>query len=303
MSHAGLPLDWYQAQMGFQSSGGGKYIASRPELPNTRAFTESQLYDTYAKFVLEHGTREAKQALVAGDQVIVGLRVTTNTRANHGLGVYDDKIAVIWTETPKKPVAPVGPRLLQTTFGSAASSPAATIKHGADFTANTEPSAQYEDQGKVWKVIKSPKTGKITKVQVADKIIGPDGQPVMFRKLEGKDVRHDGRQALGELVPGTYRFHFGESETLGVVLRGTDDQVVRRDVNHDGFFTADDVWHTDQGDTVVETGYFAILIHKGSLHNTGSGGCQTLPDPEFRRFYAGLNKKQTSFYYVLVTVR
>lgn len=287
---------------------GGKPIAPPPELPDTKGLTEAQRFDTYAKFVTDHGTQQAKDALAAGEQVIVGLRISTNTRANRGQGVYDDRIVVIWTESTPAPASahivltankPTPPRIVVT-------------KHAAEFTANTEPSAQYEEPGKVWQEIKSKKTGKMTRVQVAEKIFGPDGRQVIPRldattnvqKIEGDDPRQEGRKALGELVPGVYRFHFGVSVPLkSYVLRGTTDQVVQRDVNHDGAFTASDVWHTDKGDTVVETGDFAILIHPGGIQNTWSGGCQTIPKPEFQRFLGVIKRKQNSYFYVLVTLR
>ncbi len=302
-----LPLDWYDAQSCYIAMG-GKPIAPPAELPDTKGLTEAQRFDTYAKFVKDHGTQQAKNALTAGEQVIVGLRMSTNTRANRGQGIYDDRIVVIWTESNPTPTNPH----IVLTANKSAPSRNTVIKRAVEFTANTEPSAQYEEPGKVWQEIKSKKTGKMVRAQVAEKIFGPDGRQVIPRmdaktnvqKIEGDDPRHEGRKALGELVPGTYQFHFGVSVPLrSYVLRGTTDQVVQRDVNHDGSFTPKDVWHTEKGDTVIETGDFAILIHPGGLQNTWSGGCQTIPKPEFQRFLGVIKRKQNNYFYVLVTLR
>jgi len=172
--------------------------------------------------------------------------------------------------------------------------------------AATQPSAQYEDPGAT--TITSKKNGKVITLKVPNKIIGPDGQAVIPRnKWEGNDVNHDGRQDLGRLVPGTYEFHFATGERrlkFGYEhLRGNTQQVVQRDVNHDGYFTAADVWHTPSGDTVIEVGDFAILFHRGGDDNTWSGGCQTMPAPVFAKFLSKLNRSQSSYYYVLVTLR
>ena len=114
-----------------------------------------------------------------------------------------------------------------------------------------------------------------------NKIIGPDGQDVLTKrpeKWEGNDVNHDGRKDLGRLVPGTYKFHFGEGKHAHYeYLRGDAKQVVQRDLNHDGYFTSQDVWRTDAGDTVIETGNFAILFHAADIRNTWSAACETIP--------------------------
>ena len=271
-------------------------VAVRPHLPNTMGLKEYQLYDTYANFVERYGSKEAQDALRDGKQVIVGLRIETNTRVNQGKGLYDDRLAIIWQETRHGVQHGCLPSHLQRQQ---------IVKHGVDFTANTEPSAYYEQPTTHIKQVLSKKTGKMIQVKVADKIIGPDGKEVISNrkhKWEGRDANKDGRLDLGMLVPGTYSFYQGDNFHGKAALRPLGQQTVARDINHDGLFTKDDIWHTDQGDTVIETGNFGILIHKGGPDNTWSAGCQTLPPIEHARFFRTL-KKQSNYYYVLVTLR
>ena len=275
-----------------------------PHLPETHGFTEAAIYDTYAQFVQDHGSRAAQDALAAGNQVIVGLRIEGNTRENQGRGVYRDRMAIIWKDPPPK--APNGaPVLVPTKFTTPPPKlPAGPVKHGFDFKANTQPSAQYEDHGTTTKEIKSKKTGKMIKVKVVNKILDPTGKEVTLKKLEGSDVKHEGRRALGELAPGTYTFHSMDKTFLGAKYLGSsNDQVVQRDVTHDGTFSDDDVWTTPEGATVVEKGNFAIYIHKGGVNNTWSAGCQTLPPQEHTGFFSKIRKTQKDFYYVLVTLK
>lgn len=306
MLHVGPPLDWQDAEK-LAAHLLGTANAHPQQLPNTTGFSEAQLYDTYAPYVQRHGSKAAQDALAAGEQVIVGLRITTNTRANQGRGVYDDRIAVIWQEFPKAQTplmtATHGKPVLTPVNFVTPPAPPQPVKRGMDFIANTEPSAQYEDHTET-KQIKSKKSGKMITVKVVDKILDSDGKEVKFRKVEGEDVNKDGRKDLSRLVPGTYTFHRSYSKPLhSFVLRGDDAQRVQRDVNHDGEFTAADVWHTDSGDTVIETGNFAILIHPGHATNTDSAGCQTIPLAQFRKFAAALKRTQSQFLYVLVTVK
>ena len=311
LTHHGPPLDWNDAAKLAQHMGIRQTVVG--ELPNTAGFSEPQLYDTYAKYVMEHGSKQAQDALAAGNQVIIGLRVTTNSRTNRGQGVFDDRIAVIWSETTK-PAMPNGrtPQLLPTSLGA----PSMVVKRGADFVANTEPSAQYEEATE-FRDVKGP-DGKVRRCKVATKILDPQGRDIVPRidpkthqqKIDGQDVRHEGRRALGELVPGTYQFHFGNHKFAGAeFLDSRADQRVNRDVNHDGTFTASDVWQNDKGETVIETGNFNIYIHRGGfagpggVGNTGSAGCQTIPRDDYDRFFRQLKRTQKSFYYVLVTVR
>jgi len=304
LTHVAPPLDWTDAAK-LAINMGVKQVAV-PHLPDTKGFSEAQIYDTYAKFVQDHGSKQAQDALTAGKQVIVGLRIQGNSRDNRGRGVYRDRMALIWTETPPTPSPVAGPRVVPTAFPATpvALSP---IKHGLDFTANTQPSAQYEDPGEEWKEVTSKKTGKTIRLRVVKKIVGPDGKEVISKpraKWEGTDVKHEGRKALGELVPGTYKFHTTDKIFVGAkYLTSSNDQAVYRDVNHDGTFTDADIWHTKEGDTVIENGNFGVYIHKGGENNTWSAGCQTLPPDQHKRLFANLSKKQKDYYYVLVTLK
>lgn len=288
------PIEWHYTNILCRLS---MRPALPPHLPVTKGLREDRLYDIYAEYVEKYGNQSAQAALKNGDQVIIGLRIETNTRSSHGYGLYDDRLAIIWRENSRqaKPGYGCTPGGQQTGF----------IKHGADFVANTEPSAYYEEPATHVKSIVSKKTGKLIQVKVADRIIGPDGQEVISHpqhKWEGRDVNKDGRLDLGRLVPGTYKFYKGKAFHFAAALRPTGLQTVQRDINHDGWFTHDDIWHTGQGDTIFETGDFGILFHRGGKIGTGSGGCQTLPPIEHSRFFITL-KKQNEYYYVLVTLK
>lgn len=77
----------------------------------------------YADLVNQSGDAQARADLAAGKKVVVAIRNETNTRANGGNGVYDDKMAVVWRNRD----------------GSY------SMK---EFRANTEPSAQYAYNGR-----------------------------------------------------------------------------------------------------------------------------------------------------------
>jgi len=294
ISHKPPPIEWTYTDMLCRLS---IRPAIPPLLPVTRGLREERLYEIYAEYVERYGNLSAQAALKNGDQIIVGLRIETNTRVNHGRGLYDDRLAIIWRESSKQAVLRHG-----CTSGDRQSG---FIKHGVDFNANTEPSAYYEEPGTHVKQIVSKKTGKLIPVKVADKIIGPDGQKVIShpkKKWEGCDVNKDGRLDLGKLVPGTYTFYQGDNFRGKAALRTRGQQTVERDVNHDGSFTHDDIWHTDQGNIAIDIGNFGIIIHKGGIHQTYSAGCQTLPPIEYARFFRTL-KKQHEYFYVLVTLK
>jgi spore coat assembly protein SafA len=89
-------------------------------LPRTEGMTTAQKFALYANYIERHGSAQAKADLAAGRTVILGLRVETNTRANGGQGVYDDRIVTL-----RK--LPNGQ--FQVT----------------ELRANTEPGSQYED--------------------------------------------------------------------------------------------------------------------------------------------------------------
>ncbi|HEY0078950.1 MAG TPA: LysM peptidoglycan-binding domain-containing protein [Pyrinomonadaceae bacterium] len=92
----------------------------RAGLPNTEGMTTAQKYDLYAGYIQRHGSASARQDLAAGRRVILGLRVPTSTRANNGLGAYDDRFVVLWTDRNG-------------------------TRHVSEFRGNTEPAAYYED--------------------------------------------------------------------------------------------------------------------------------------------------------------
>lgn len=90
-------------------------------MPDTSNLTEAQKFDVYADFVNQNGNDKAKTDLANGKRVILGLRQPTNTKANNGIGVYDDRIIVLWKDKDgKKQVKEIT-------------------------TANTEPASYYED--------------------------------------------------------------------------------------------------------------------------------------------------------------
>lgn len=64
-------------------------------LPRTEGLSQAQTYSLYAKYVNTYGDAQARSDLAAGKQVILGLRHDTNTHANGGRGVYDDRIVVL----------------------------------------------------------------------------------------------------------------------------------------------------------------------------------------------------------------
>jgi hypothetical protein len=260
---------------------GLKPIQDTPKLPDTTGFSEEQIYDLYAKYVELHGNADARQALADGKQVIVALRLETDVRANKGQGVYDDRMAIIWKDTETD------------------------TKHGKDFAANTEPSAQYEQREKE-KVVKTvKKDGKYVKVTVNRTVdlYDPDGNKVIFSKNDGQDVDQNKRRDMGRLAAGTYSFKNTGGKFLDAAyLHAQDGQVAQRDVNHDGRFNSADTWTgKDNASTSTHSGNFGMHIHRGGKNNTWSAGCQTLPPAEHTKFFQTL-KKQDVYYYVLVNV-
>lgn len=89
----------------------------RTGMPNTSGLNEAGKYDLYSQFFMRYGVNLA--ALEAGQRALLGLRVTTITKANGGAGVYDDRVVVAWRETNG-------------------------TKRVKEFVANTDPSARYE---------------------------------------------------------------------------------------------------------------------------------------------------------------
>jgi LysM repeat protein len=92
------------------------------QLPNTQGLSESQKHDLYAGYINQYGNSAAKADLAAGRKVVLSLRVDTNTNANQGKGLYDDRMVMVWQDKNG-------------------------VKHAKEFKANTDPSGWYEDGG------------------------------------------------------------------------------------------------------------------------------------------------------------
>jgi hypothetical protein len=82
----------------------------------TAGMSESQKYDHYRALIEENGGRFKTGS---NQRNLISLRKETNTRANGGRGVYDDRTAMLWTDAQGR-------------------------KHVREYTSNTEPSARYE---------------------------------------------------------------------------------------------------------------------------------------------------------------
>lgn len=96
---------------------GAAAAPTRPGMPVTSGMDEAHKYDLYAPYFSRYGVNVA--ALDPGQRALLGLRVTSNQRANKGRGEYNDRIVVLWRD--------------------------ASGKHAREFGATTEPSARYED--------------------------------------------------------------------------------------------------------------------------------------------------------------
>jgi len=85
-------------------------------MPNTSGMNDESKYDLYAQYFSRYGVNLA--ALVDGARVLLGLRITSSTKINGGLGAYDDRIVVAWRDS--------------------------SGKHVREFKGTTEPSGRYE---------------------------------------------------------------------------------------------------------------------------------------------------------------
>lgn len=92
------------------------------KLPNTAGMSESHKHDLYANYINQFGNATAKTDLQNGKKVALSLRVDTNTNANQGKGLYDDRMVLVWQDK-------------------------SGVKHAQEFNANTEPSGWYEPGG------------------------------------------------------------------------------------------------------------------------------------------------------------
>lgn len=102
-------------------------------MPDTKNRADAEKYDMYSQFFMRYGVNV--NALDPGARVLLGLRITSNTRTRAGAGEYNDRLVVVWRDE-----------------GGA--------KHVKEFVANTEPSSRYEDTPENRKI----RPGKITKV-------------------------------------------------------------------------------------------------------------------------------------------
>lgn len=106
-----------------QNSQSSATSSVRPTASATPPTASAGSAQAYVNQINQSGDAQAKADLAAGKKVVVALRTETNTRANGGNGVYDDKIAVV----------------------SRNKDGSYSVK---EFKGNTEPSAQYAYNGR-----------------------------------------------------------------------------------------------------------------------------------------------------------
>lgn len=68
---------------------------SGTNLPDTSKMNESQKYELYADYFKQKGVKLDTRP---EQRSILGLRVTTNSKANGNKGAYDDRMVVLWTD-------------------------------------------------------------------------------------------------------------------------------------------------------------------------------------------------------------
>lgn len=241
--------------------------------------TTEQRYDRYHAYFLANGTDVNN--LADGERAIIGLRVPTNSTVNNGTGDYNDRIVVVWSENG--------------------------VRHVEEFNANTEPSAQYDQELRGTTV---------------------NNQRIASRHNEGADADFDGDRDLGRLPTGTYEFEWTTNSNVagaaGGVLRPTAPVTLERDINHDGTFNQTDRDLMEQAVTggtarqqealrarqvqALSDGN-TIRFHPGGANNTYSAGCQTFPGGasgadwlRFRDTAMGGRGAQTQVTYVLQEV-
>lgn len=64
-------------------------------MPDTSKMNESQKYELYADYFKQKGVKLDTRP---EQRSILGLRVTTNSKANGNKGAYDDRMVVLWTD-------------------------------------------------------------------------------------------------------------------------------------------------------------------------------------------------------------
>jgi hypothetical protein len=101
-----------------------------------------------------------------------------------------------------------------------------------------------------------------------------------YQGREGEDVNRDGRKDLGRMMPGYYEYKYEKGNPRhGDVLRPTQDMIVARDTNQDGWFN----------DNQFGNARTSMLFHKGNRNDTASAGCQTMRPDDFKQFMETLN--------------
>lgn len=174
-----------------------------PSMPDTGNLSEQQKYDVYSSIVETRGTSSARDSLDAGDRVILGLRAETNTLANKGQGLYDDRLVV----------------LARDAGGSV---------HVQEFNrASTEPTAQYDANQKA--------NPDVTYRRAEGDDVTGDGVPELGRLGQGTteliETTHANPRSAGT--------SFSLRPSAAAVADGAGR--VERDSNHDGLFNGDDV--------------------------------------------------------------
>jgi hypothetical protein len=233
---------------------------SRPTIPTTTFGNARQEYDFYGSVVWRYGSAEAHTALQSGKTILVALRNSSSTLAGTGKGSYDDKIAVLYGKGTGRKVN--------------------------TFPACTEPGAQYSQRAKTLK------SGDRVDARYAD---------VAYRKSAGSDTNKDGIKDAGRLIEGTYRYYEKSGGFLGDrAFQVKAKQIVERDTDGDGLFTASDPNRLD-----TKGAGTTMYIHRGGADtvlepNTWSAGCQTIPKNHYKSFLSSVGAASASFYYVLV---
>ena len=250
------------------------------------ALTATQQYDVYASIIETRGNDAARESLRNGERVVLGLRqenstvdsatrdapgqiaadnpATTVDESRRGTGVYDDRVVVLGQRAPQ------GGQPQVWAFNQS----------------NTEPTAQYDAHAQ-GRTREEPYTH------------------VQRRRGEGEDVNGDRVADLGRLREGTVEMLATTHPRPGggrddFSLRPTPEAVVanpqgvQRDTNADGRFDGNDV-------NGLQPLNNTFKIHRGSLGNTDSAGCQTIRGDDYDGFVAAVRGSpgQTRWQYVL----
>ena len=230
----------------------------------------------YACLLLSFGSAAAKRALLADEMVLLALRRESSTLTREGRGSYDDHVVVLNGEGWRR--------------------------RAQVFPICTEPGAQYSQRASLKpaaprsavKLDLSPPKSPV-RLRLDDRYAD-----VKYKHSEGVDIDKDGIRDAGRLTAGTYQYFEKAHGHLGArAFQVKVNQVVERDTDGDGFFTAADPGRIDP----VGAGT-TMYIHKGGAGNvaepnTWSAGCQTVPGNHYPRFLAAVGRPK-SFYYVLV---